>query len=105
MPNIDFGSGTPVLSATHGEKAHPQCAPRPPGGAASLGEPRSVGGRGVSGPASQGPWAGLGPGGSGPKGTSACLLETGAGGLDVSLVEMPKSLVHPPKGAFHTISK
>lgn len=81
VPNIDFGPGTPVLSTTHVEREPgPQCAPRPPGGAASLGEPGSDGGRGVSGPASQGPWAGLGHGGSGPKGGGACCsLEKGSG--------------------------
>lgn len=45
-----------------------QRPPRPPGGAANLGEPRPVGGRGVSGPTSQGPWAGLGRRGIGPEG-------------------------------------
>lgn len=62
-----------------------QRPPRPPGGAANLGEPRPVGGRGVSGPTSQGPWAGLGRRGIGPEGGDVFFffspLEKGSLGL------------------------
>lgn len=109
VPNIEFHPGTPCsLYHLGGEGREPgQCAPRPPGGTASPGKLRPVGGRGVSGPASQGPWAGLRRLRSGPKGGALYLLWKRALRLSLQLpfhhrrvagLGYRKAWVHSPKG-------